>query len=87
MQVPAALKLRSVLVLMQVAAGGELHASVCVGYVQVPPPQVPGLPKVWRVVEFTQVAAGGVVQVTPMQGSALHMPPVQPFAQTVSVGA
>jgi hypothetical protein len=53
----------------------------------VPPLQVPLDAKVRRVVLLTQTAAGGELQVTLAQGSALQLPPLQPKAQVVSVGA
>jgi hypothetical protein len=45
------------------------------------------LAKVRLLVPVGQVAPGGELQLTPVQGSALHLPLAQPKAQPVLEGA
>ena len=55
--------------------------SVWLLYWHVPPTHVPGTSKTVRSFGPEQYLAGGMLQSTPVHGSPLHAPPLQPFWQ------
>ena len=84
--VPLAEYVRRVDPVRQLGEGGVLHVVSVGAYVHVPPLHVPVAANVRRAVPLAHVVAGGMLHITPLHGSPMHAPPVQPFAQVVSVG-